>query len=168
MGGAGSDNYKNFFLCHLSTVEDHSELDTLDESWWWNAWCFFLDDFSCHLIYHSSFRKPLEITDTFGCSPLEGLKAFSRKSADSRHCVFAESLSKALDAQGLSWSRTFLPPMGILRANHLILGYSPSNSDRKKLQQCLEKGRVCGVLEDQSWFAFSLQSKWFSSSTILK
>ena len=32
MGGAGSDNYKNFFLCHLSTVEDHSELDTLDES----------------------------------------------------------------------------------------------------------------------------------------
>lgn len=31
MGGAGSDNYKNFFLCHLSTVEDHSELDTLDD-----------------------------------------------------------------------------------------------------------------------------------------
>ena len=30
MGGAGSDNYKNFFLCHLSTVED-PELDTLDD-----------------------------------------------------------------------------------------------------------------------------------------
>lgn len=58
----------------------------------------------------SSFRKPLEITNTFGKFTLwkdgEGTRS-PENSVNSRHCLFAESLSEALGAQGL----TFPPQM---------------------------------------------------------